>query len=1083
MRPIAFTRLLCIVMILFIQSGCAGLFAQTTDLVTINLENTSLQKVFSAIEAQTSYRFIYTNEQLKGEKPITLSVIKVPVQTVLKQCFQDQPVYYSLEDKFIIVRRKDDDGKHEQIDLTGAVKNDKGDPVVGATVSIMGTEKATTTEFDGSFILKQVPSNATLIFSGTNVEREQIVLHGQQSLSVILKAKVNKLDEVQVIAYGTTTRRLSTASIDKINSETIGQQPVADPLAALEGQVPGLEITQNTGVAGGNFTVRIRGQNSIQNGNDPLYIIDGIPFLSSSLSDPGLSTVITQGGSPLSALNPKDIESIEVLKDADATAIYGSRAANGVILITTKSGKIGKTKVDLNVSDGVGNIDHNMKLLNTQQYLQMRHEAFANDQQVPTTDNAKDLLLWDTTRYTDWQKALIGQTSHILDAEAAVLGGNINTQFRLAGGYYRQKAVFPGSYAYQKISASASVSNSSPDQKLKIQFSAVYNLENNNLPNFDPTTYVFRLPPDAPPGYDSTGKLNFSNGFSLNPYGTFVRTYISNTDNLITNVVVGYHILEGFVLKSNLGYSTTHMDETQLIPLSSFNPAYGLSSGFTQQANHQFDNWIIEPQLEYQKAFGDMNWDFLLGATFDQSITQSTRFSATGFASDALLSDLSAASSVTVLNQTSTLYRYNALFCRLNWNWQGKYLINLTGRRDGSSRFGPGNRFANFGAVGAGWIFTQESFIKESMPFMSYGKFRGSYGTNGNDQIGDYGYLDTWQPSYLPYNGTSGLNPTRLYNPNYKWETNQKLDIGFELGVIKDRVLLSIDYYHNLTTNQLVGYPLARITGFSSIQFNLPAKLLNYGWEMELNGTLIKNKKINWNLSINLTIPENKLLDYPNLMGSSYANVYEIGKSIYLKKLYHNTGVDPNTGIYNFLDVNKDGQITYPEDLTNYKTVAKTYYGGFTNNIQYGRWQLNFIFQFVKQTGYNYQYFYPDAPGTMNNQPTLVLNRWHQPGDHSTIQQFTQNGSSSAYQAWVNASESGDNIISDASFIRLKNFSFSYHFPQKWLEKNHWQDLRIYIQGQNLFTISNYQGLDPENQSNSVLPPMRVLIAGIQFIF
>ncbi|HXB29339.1 MAG TPA: SusC/RagA family TonB-linked outer membrane protein [Puia sp.] len=1070
-------------MILFIPVCGGALFAQTGDLVTINLENTSLQKVFSAIEAQTSYRFIYTNEQLKGGKTFTISVNKVHVQAVLKQCFQDQPVNYSLEDKFIIITRKDNEDKSYPIDISGIVKNDKGEPVVGATVTILGTEKATTTEFDGSFILKKVPADATLVFSGANVEKEQIVLHGQQTLNVILKAKINKLDEVQIIAYGTTTRRLSTGSIDKINSETIGQQPVSNPLAAMEGEVPGLDITQVTGMAGGNFIVRIRGQNSIQNGNDPLYVIDGVPILSNSVSDPALSAIIIQGGSALSTLNPKDIESIEVLKDADATAIYGSRGANGVVLITTKTGKSGKSKIDLNLSGGQGNVDRTVRLLNTPQYLQMRREAFANDKETPTLNNAVDLLLWDTTRYTDWQKTLIGQTANILDGQLAISGGNNNTQFRLAGNYYRQTAVFPGSFAYQKISGSAAINNVSTDQKLKIQFTAGYNVENNNLPNLDPTTNIFRLPPDAPPGHDSTGSINYSDGFYQNPYPTFARTYSSTTYNLITDAVISYRILEGLTIKSNLGYSSIHMDETLLIPLSSINPAAGYTSGFSEPSNHQFNNWIVEPQLEYQKVSGSMKWGVLLGSTFNQNETQGTTFFATGFPSDALIQDLSAASFLMVQNETSTLYRYNAFFGRINLNWQDKYLINLTGRRDGSSRFGPDNRFANFGAIGAAWIFSAESFMKHSLPVISYGKLRASYGTNGNDQIGDYSYLDLWQTSYYPYNGTSGLNPANLYNSSFKWETNQKLDIGLELGIARDKLLFTVDYYHNLTTNQLVSYPLPNITGFSFIQNNSPAKLLNSGWEFELNGAIIKNEQVNWNLSVNLTLPNNKLLAYPDLAGSNYANIYEVGKSIYLRKLYHNLGVDPKTGIYTFQDVNNDGQITYPADLTDYKTIAKTCYGGLVNNFQYKNWQLNFTLLFVQQTGYNYQYNYPGAPGSMNNQSAIVLNRWTQPGEITPVQQYTQNTGSEAYQAWFNASGTGDNIISDASFIRLKNLSIAYHFAKNWLERNHLQDIRIYVQAQNLFTISHYQGLDPESQSNSVLPPLRVLTAGIQIIF
>lgn len=1057
--------------------------AETADGITLHFENAPLQKIFSAIEAQAKIRFVYTNEQLSDAKQVSISVTNEPLSTVLEKCFQDQPITYLLEDHYVIIRRLGSKHEGDIREVSGTVKNDKGDPVIGATVSVQGSERATVTESDGNFVLKEIKIGATIIFSGANVEAYKIVFTGQQPMNIILKTKVNKLEEIQVIAYGTTTKRLSTGAMNKITSDAISQQPVTDPLAAMEAQAPGLDITQNTGIAGGSFTVRIRGQNSIQNGNEPLYIIDGVPFISKPLNDPGLSTGITGGGSPLSTLNPKDIESIEVLKDADATAIYGSRAANGVIIITTKSGKAGKTKIDLNISGGAAKVASSFKMLNTQQYLDMRHEAFANDNETPDALNAKDLVLWDTTRYTDWQKAMIGQTSHIIDANLAISGGNANTQYRLAGGYYRQSSVMPGSYAYQKISGAASITSTSANQKFKIQFHAVYNVEENNLPNVDPTAYIFSLPPNAPPAYDSLGKLDFSNGYSQNPYQIFERTYSSKAENLITDAQISYQVIEGLYLKANVGYSSTLLNEMQLFPLTSFNPAYGLSSGFSSTSTHLFDNWIVEPQLEYQKSVKNIKWNVLLGATFNQNTGQLTTLSATGFPNDALLENLAAASSVTVLNNSSTLYRYNAFFGRLNFNWRDEFLINLTGRRDGSSRFGPANRFANFGAIGAAWIFSKQSFMERNLPIISFGKLRASFGTNGNDQIGDYGYLDIWQPTYYSYNGSSGLTPTSLYNPNYKWETNQKLDIALELGLAKDRLFFSVDYYHNITTNQLIGYPLSYVTGFSSIKDNSPAKLLNEGWEIELNGTLIKSDRFTWNLSLNLTFPKNELLSYPNLAGSNYANVYEVGKPIYLQKLYHGTGVDPKMGVYQFLDVNKDGQITYPEDLTDYKTLAKNYYGGLGSSFQYGRWQLNFLLQFVQQTGYNYMFGDPDAPGTMTNQPTIVLNRWRQPGNVTNIQQFTQDPGSAAYQAWYNASLLGDNIISNASFIRLKNISLSYHLPQKWIDKNRWQDIRIYAQAQNLFTLSDYEGLDPETQSTSVMPPLRTIVAGVQFTF
>jgi TonB-linked SusC/RagA family outer membrane protein len=1083
MRPIAFTRLLCIVMILFIQSGCAGLFAQTTDLVTINLENTSLQRVFSAIEAQTSYRFIYTNEQLKGEKPITLSVIKVPVQTVLMQCFQDQPVYYSIEDKFIIVRRKDDDGKHKQIDLTGTVKNDKGDPVVGATVSIMGTEKATTTEFDGSFILKQVPANATLIFSGTNVEREQIVLHGQQSLSVILKAKVNKLDEVQVIAYGTTTKRVNTGNVSTVSAETIAEQPVSNPLAALEGRAPGLIITQNSGAPGSGFFVQIRGRNSIANGNDPLYVIDGVPFASSSISSFYANTIVT-GTSPLSSINPADIESINILKDADATSIYGSRGANGVILITTKHGKSGKTRVDFNTYFGSGKIDREIKLLNTQQYLTMRNEAFKNDDAAPSLSNGDyDLLVWDTTRNTDWQKVLIGNSANITDAQLTISGGNTNTQFSLGGGYHYETTVFPGDYSDEKGSGHFSLNHISDNNKFKVDLSVTYGVDNNRLPIQDFIVQALSLPPDAPAIYDSTGKLNWPTGFD-NPYSYLQRKYQAKTNNLISHAVLNYSIIPALQIRLAMGYNNIQMNEMQVNPVTAYNPAFNVPSGHTTFASSGIETWILEPQAEFQKQIGPGKMDFLLGMTAEQDVKNSLTQFASGFSSDALIENIAAASKIRISNNSYSQYRYLALFGRLNYILEEKYILNLTARRDGSSRFGPGKQFADFGAIGAAWIFTKETFTKKIFSFLSFGKIRGSYGITGNDQIGDYQYLSTYAPSQFTYQNASGLLPTRLFNPNYAWETNKKFEVGIELGIMNDRLLFSASYYNNHSSNQLVGYPLPLITGFGSIQQNLPALVQNAGVEFTLNYAVIKTNSFNWTLSTNLTIPDNKLISFPNIEQTSYKYDYVVGKPLSIYQSFQYLNVNPQAGIYQFSS--SLGKPTFspvfPDDLKAIKKVAASYYGGLQNNFQYKGWRLDIFLQFAKQTGWNFIKNYYTVPGMLGNQPASVMNRWKQPGDISTFQKFSQ-GYDSAFNGYFYSVFNGDNIIGDASFIRLKNISFSYSFPGLVLEKLKIQGLRIYIQGQNLLTITNYFGFDPENQSTTSLPPLRIFSGGVQVTF
>jgi TonB-linked SusC/RagA family outer membrane protein len=1084
MRSKAFYTLLCTFVIVFILGSPKTLPAQSGDRVTLSVENAPLQKIFSAVEAQTFYRFVYTNEQLKDGKPVTLSVVNVTVQTLLKQCLQDQPLYYSTEDKFIIIHRKEKETKMNPVDIMGTIKNDKGDPVSGASITVLETLKTTTSDAEGGFALKQVPPFSTLIFSGTNVEGSQIILHGQQSLSVTLKAKVSKLDEVQVIAYGTTTRRLNTGDVSTINAETFAEQPVSNPLSAMEGRAPGLIITQNSGTPGSGFFVQIRGQNSISNGNDPLYIIDGVPYTSTSLTS-AFSSGIVSGGNPLSSINPSDIESVNILKDADATAIYGSRGANGVILITTKRGKPGKTKIDLNSYFGVGQVDRRLKLMNTQQYLIMRNEAFKNDGTTPSLANGDyDLLSWDTTRYTDWQKLLIGNTAHIADVQLGISGGNENTRFNLSGGFHRQTNVFPGDFADQKGSGHFNLNHNSQDNKLKVDLSLTYAVENNNQPQTDFVYQAMYLPPDAPSPYDSAGKLNWPPGFD-NPYRYIQQKYQAKTNNLISHLVLGYNIIPALQLRIAMGYNNIQMNEMQNSPTTSYNPAFNVISGNSVFSNSGLETWILEPQIEYQKKLGPGKLDVLLGATAEQDTRNAVTEYASGFSSDALLENIGAASDILVLASSFSQYRYEAFFGRLNYNMNEKYILNLTGRRDGSSRFGPGKQFANFSSVGGAWIFSKEKFGKNLFPFLSFGKLRISYGTTGNDQIGDYQYLSSYSPTPYTYQNMSGLIPTRLYNPDYAWEINRKFELGIELGLLNDRIIFSASYYNNHSSNQLVGYPLPTITGFSTIQQNLNAVVQNTGIEFSLNYSLIKSTSFNWNLSANLTIPNNKLISFPNIEETNYNNLYQIGKPLSIYKSFQYLNVNPQAGIYQFL--NSEGKATltpvYPDDLKAVKNVAASYYGGLQNNFQYKGWHLDIFFQFTKQAGWNYIKNYLVAPGMLGNQPAVVMNRWMKSGDVATFQKYTQSFDSAWNAYFFNSAIFGDNAVGDASFIRLKNISLSYSFPVSTTARLKMQNLRIYLQAENLLTISGYFGLDPENQSNVLLPPLRIITAGIQITF
>ncbi len=434
----------------------------------------------------------------------------------------------------------------------------------------------------------------------------------------------------------------------------------------------------------------------------------------------------------------------------------------------------------------------------------------------------------------------------------------------------------------------------------------------------------------------------------------------------------------------------------------------------------------------------------------------------------------------------SNVYKYAAIFSRINYNWLDKYIINLTARRDGSSRFGTQNHFNNFGAAGFAWIFTEESFIKNNLSFLSFGKLRGSYGITGSDQLGDYSFMNLYNPVSVgtPYQGALGLAPFGLSNPYLEWEETSKLQLGFDLGLLNDRILINSTYACNRSSNQLLNYGLPSITGWSGIYLNIPATIRNTNWEFSLNSINLKTKNFNWSTAINLTIPRNKLIAFPDLASSTYATIFRIGHPTSVKLLYHLLGTDPATGEYIVADANGKPTTTpdYSTDRTILTNTLPKYYGGVQNSIQYKGIQLDVLFQFVKQIGPNILFannpYAPIPPGAFipgySNQPLTVLDRWQKPGDQTRIQRYSI-GYLSADKALAS-----DAAYTDASFIRLKNLSLSWQIPDKWKQRIHLQHCRIYLQGQNLLTITNYQGLDPESMTISSLPPLKILTLGLQ---
>lgn len=637
---------------ILILAGClqvsARTFAQT---VTLSVKNTSLEKVFLEIKKQTGYNFVYNDRFGSTAKPVTVAVKQQPLASVLEECFRDQNFTYEIIDKTIIIKekpsQKKDNGANEvvpvpPVDVHGMVKDENGKPVVGAGVRVKGTNRGTTTNENGEFTLIGVDDKATLIISAVNIETSEVGVNGRKEINLVAKAKISKLEDVVVNkGYYSTSQKLNTGSVGKISSDEISRQPVPNILATLAGRIPGLVITQSTGVTGGKINVQIRGRNSIAQGSEPLFIIDGVPFAANNNNvnqlTSALSSYAGQGLSPLSSLNPSDIESIVVLKDADATAIYGSRGANGVMLITTKKGKAGVTKISINVNHGMNKATRTSDMLNTQQYVSMRREAFNNDGVAPDIFSAPDLLIWDTTRNTDFKKIFTGNTASLTDMQASISGGDVRTQFLIGGSYREESSVFPGELGYKKGSLSLNLNHISTDKRFTVNLSTIYNTDKNILPLNDYTSFK-TLSPNLPSLTDSTGKLVWEMGgvpFE-NPLAYLQQGYVSKTDNLLSNMQIGYEVLPGLSLKVSLGYNTTLVDEKSSIPKSSQNPqaSFGGSAIF---GNNSFKSWIIEPQAAYNVNLFKGKFSFLLGGTLQEIVNKRLTIQASGYTNDAML--------------------------------------------------------------------------------------------------------------------------------------------------------------------------------------------------------------------------------------------------------------------------------------------------------------------------------------------------------------------------------------------------------------------------------------------------------------
>ena len=1103
-------KLTAILLLVSVLQVSAGGFAQT---ITLHMKNAPLEKVLTEIKKQSGYYVIYGKGQMEKAHPVNVDITGGTLENALFIIFNNQPVSFSIKDKFIVVSPKITDqlsapvpGPVKPGDLQGIVKDEKGNVLAGISVRVKGTLTTTTTNSKGEFLLKDIQEGAILIFYGVNIETTEIRSDGKP-LTVTLTIRVDELDLVKIIGYGTTTRRLSTGNSYTVTNEDISKQPVSNPLQALSGRMPGVFVTETSGTPGAGITVQIRGIGSLLSGTNPLYIIDGVPFLSEPIYTAGGNTnsslKTAYSSSPLNAINPADIESIDVLKDADATAIYGSRGSNGVILITTKKGKPGKTKVDVNISHGFTGVSdlHRVKPLSLAQYLEIRRAAFANSGATPTTALAPDLLVWDTTDHetADFEKVLIGRTAHVTDASTGFSGGNQQTNFLLSGTFHRETAIVPGDNYYTRGAIHFAVEHTSLNKKFSasISSSLVWDKGSNIgrvFQSSDLAGYAFTLIPNFPL-YDSTGKnlywYNNSNQNYDNPLKYQNQVYTTKNNNLIGGIVLKYTPITGLNLKLNTSYNKITTNSQNLVYSKGINPyTTTLPSAYFQQNTSEI--WNVEPQADYTHNISKGRMNILAGATFQgNTFNQPYYLVGTGYTSDALLANPQAAGTTSLFTFFSE-YKYQSFFGRLNYNWLNKYILNVNYRWDASSKFGINNRYGSFASVGGAWIFSEEDIIKNKQNILSYGKLRASYGSTGNDQIGNYQYMDTYSTTSYAYNSVSSLIPSRIANPDLKWEVNKKLEVATDLGFFKDRILISAAWFRNKTANPLVLAPLSTVTGFASYSANLNAVIQQQGTEFTFTSKNIQTRNFNWTTSFNITFADSKLISFPGIENTSYYYNRVVGTSMSAVYGFKYTGLDATTNLPTFLDANKSGanlySETYPVEnagLGDYVNLGKTnpdYYGGLNNSFKYKGFQLDVFVQFVGHVmrkgiaslstaapGYNAVNMYSGAYDLFKETNGKIATRTFS---------YTEG---SPYLSFIKYLQS-DAVMSDGAYARLKNVSFSYTFNDKWVSKIKMAAAQVYVRGQNLFTVTKFQGLDPET-GTSFIPPLRTITAGVKFSF
>lgn len=1087
LRKMKLTILFLLVVI--ITGWSANTYSQTTKLSLV-VRNSSIENALRKIEDQSEYRFFY-NGKLDVDKMVNVDFQQKSLNEVLSVIFEGSNIQYKISGRQVILFNEDTKLNLTELqqakNISGQVVGQSGEGIPGVTVVVKGTNAGTITDIDGFFTLPNVKGDATLIISFVGMRTQEISVESKSDFKIVLQEETIGIEEVVAVGYGSQSRMKISSAITSVKAEDIKSMAATGIDKAIQGKAAGVLVTNNTGEPGGGVTIRVRGTTSIGSGNDPLYVIDGIPLENTQTSNRNVGENRVNG---MSQINPADIESIEILKDAAATSIYGARAANGVVLITTKRGVKGKGEVSIDIHSGLSTVTNKYDLLGASDYAVLVNEGRAQlaASEPQYSPFFTDAFIKNPTVNTNWQDEIF-RTGVLSEINLALRGGTDATKYMVSTGYYSQEGIIIGS-DFKRLNMRANI-DQDLGKKITLGTSlyAAYTNQNRTKNDGSPekadasnnnhlyggsvlSTALVKAP--TTPVYLEDG--SFSNDVNQMEYGNPVRQALAveitnNVTRIIASAYAKIDLYKGLNFRTQVSGDIRSELENWFDPPNA-NAFVGTDwRGQKSQRTFNQKAWTLENYFTYATGVGDHSFTVLAGNTVQETIWESSFILVSGIVSEKV-STLNAGTDIDIANSDKQAYGITSYFGRFNYDYKSKYLLLLNARYDGSSRFGKENRYGFFPSGSVAWRVSAEPFM-ESLNFVSDWKIRTSYGVTGNQEISNYASrgimtVGTGTNSGSNYTDQTGGVISSLPSPDLKWEETTQFNIGTDISLFHNRLNVTADYYIKTTDNLLFEVPLPSTRGVSSKLENI-GKMENRGFELALNGTVLSSNTFNWTADFNISTNSNKVLELMDdkdvivsgAGGKSIARVDEpISFYLYEREKY----VDPETGLVIIVDQDESGDLPNEKDLVLAGSPFPDFFGGLTNNFSYKNFDLSVFFQYSYGNKiYNATRRWLETM-TLNDRTiiganttqTAFDNRWQSPGDITEYPVVNYDDRNNNYTL------SHNGWLEDGSYLRLKSVTLGYSFEQRFLSRLNLKSARIYLTANNLLTFTNYSGFDPE---------------------